>query len=113
MVGFLHKLGDADRRPRRQDHLAAHLLGRATGGPPTPYKADDHGEDGPTDQAPHAILHLRCRYWCHCAYLPCPEDGRTRRGGCDRSTPQELRRLVPTLSALRPLHVGCWHGRPV
>src|SRR5437764_15494465 len=34
MVRFLHKLGDADRRPRRQDRLVAPPLGRARGGPP-------------------------------------------------------------------------------
>src|SRR5918997_323587 len=60
MVRVLHKLGDADRRPCRQDRLFAHPEGGALGGPTTPYKTDDHGDDSPTNQAPHAVLHLPC-----------------------------------------------------
>ena len=30
--------------------------------------------------------------------------------GCDRSTPKELRRLLPTLSTLRYIYLGGWHG---
>src|SRR5882672_6585934 len=65
MVRFLHKLGDADRRLTRQDRLLGHRLGRAGGCPATPRKADDHRDDRPTNQAPHSVLNLRCRFWLH------------------------------------------------
>src|SRR5229473_5492145 len=60
MIRLLHKLSDADRRLTRQDRLFGPRLGRAGGCPATPRKADDHGDDCPTNKAPHAILNLRC-----------------------------------------------------
>src|ERR1700687_4524698 len=56
LVRLLHKLGDADRRLTRQDRLLGLRLGSAGGGPATPRKANDHGDDRATKQAPHAIL---------------------------------------------------------
>jgi hypothetical protein len=69
VIRLLHKLGDADRRLARQDRLSGHRVGRAGGGPATPRKADDHGDDGPTNKAPHSILNLRGTLWLHGSLL--------------------------------------------
>jgi len=47
VVRAVHELGDADRRPARQDRLVAHLLGHAGGRPATPHEADPYCEPCP------------------------------------------------------------------
>src|SRR5712692_10297046 len=63
VVRLLHKLGDADRRLTRQNRLLGSRLRRAGGCPATPRKADDHGDDCPTNKAPHSKLNLPCSLW--------------------------------------------------